>query len=109
MQLVPSACPLDCPDACSLEVGVEGGRVVSVGGSRVNPLTEGYICSKVRRFAERLYGPDRLLRPAMRTGRKGEGSFRPVSWDEALDTVARKSRLAANVNPSTRNGDSYVG
>jgi anaerobic selenocysteine-containing dehydrogenase len=90
MQLVPSACPLDCPDACSLQIGVEDGRVVSVEGSRANPLTNGYICSKVRRFPERLYGPDRLLQPGIRNGPKGEGSFRPVSWDEALDTVAKR-------------------
>jgi len=88
--LLPAACPLDCPDSCSLEVGVEDGRVLSVGGSRVNPDTEGYICAKVRRFPERLYGPDRVLRPLLRTGPKGAGEFRPVSWDEALDAVAER-------------------
>ena len=46
-----SACPLDCPDACSLEVTVENGRVVKVdGASDRNALTEGYICAKVRRM-----------------------------------------------------------
>ncbi|HET9793100.1 MAG TPA: molybdopterin-dependent oxidoreductase, partial [Thermoanaerobaculia bacterium] len=90
MPLLPSACPLDCPDSCSLDVEVDEGRVVSVGGSRVNPVTDGYICAKVRRFPERLYGPDRLLRPLMRTGAKGSGSFREVSWDEALDAAAAR-------------------
>ena len=51
-QTLTTACPLDCPDACSLEVHVEGDRVVAVGGSRVNPVTEGYICAKVRRSPE---------------------------------------------------------
>jgi len=96
MQHLPSACPLDCPDSCSLDVGVEDGRVVSVGGSRVNPVTEGYICSKVRRFPERLYGPDRILRPGVRTGVKGTGEFRDVSWDEALSSVAEKLREVRN-------------
>jgi anaerobic selenocysteine-containing dehydrogenase len=88
--LLRSACPLDCPDACSLEVKVEAGRVVSVGGSHDNPLTDGYICAKVRRYPEHLYGPERLLSPGIREGKKGEGRFRPASWEEALDLVARK-------------------
>lgn len=88
MEKVASACPLDCPDACSLEVGIEAGRVASVGGGRANPVTGGYICSKVRRFPERMYGPDRILRPGVRTGEKGSGAFRDVSWEEALALVA---------------------
>jgi anaerobic selenocysteine-containing dehydrogenase len=83
-----SACPLDCPDACSLDVKVEGARVVGVEGARDNPLTAGFICAKVRRFADHMYGPDRVLRPAVRDGRKGDGAFRDVGWDEALDRVA---------------------
>src|SRR5947207_511470 len=90
MPTVASVCPLDCPDRCSLEVRVEGGRAVAISGSRVNPLTEGYICEKVRRFGERVYGPDRLLHPMRRTGAKGEGRFAPISWDEAIDTIARR-------------------
>jgi anaerobic selenocysteine-containing dehydrogenase len=83
-----SACPLDCPDACSLEVRVEEGRVAAVTGNNVNPLTDGFICAKVRRFPDHMYGPDRVLQPAVRDGDKGSGAFRPVSWDEALDRVA---------------------
>ncbi len=87
---VRSACPLDCPDACSLEVRVEDGRVVKLDGDHRNPVTAGFICTKVRNFPEHLYGPDRLLTPALRVGAKGEGRFRPVSWDEALTLVARR-------------------
>jgi anaerobic selenocysteine-containing dehydrogenase len=91
---VRAACPLDCPDACSLEVQVEAGRVVKVDGSRLNPVTDGYICTKVRRLPERLYGPDRVLHPAVRVGgRSGgdrEGRFERVSWDAALDLVAAR-------------------
>jgi anaerobic selenocysteine-containing dehydrogenase len=92
---VASACPFDCPDACSLDVSVSDGRVVAVGGSRVNPMTEGYICAKVRRLPEHLYGPARLLYPGVRTGRKGEGSFRRASWDEALGLVAERLRAVS--------------
>ena len=96
VQVLPSVCPLDCPDACSLEVRVEDGRAVEVGGSRVNPVTAGFICAKVRRFPEHVHGPRRIRYPGVREGRKGEGRFRRVSWDEALDLVASRMRdLAA--------------
>jgi anaerobic selenocysteine-containing dehydrogenase len=90
----PSACPLDCPDACSLEVRVADGRVVKVDGDHRNPVTGGYICAKVRRTPEHLYGPDRLLYPARRVGPKGEGRFERISWDAALDLAAERMREA---------------
>jgi anaerobic selenocysteine-containing dehydrogenase len=89
-QTLSSACPLDCPDACSLDVLVENGRVVKLDGNHRNPVTQGYICSKVRRFPELLYGEGRLLYPAVRRGPKGAGRFERVSWDEALDLAAAK-------------------
>ena len=89
---VHTACPLDCPDSCSLAVEVEQGKVVSIDGSRVAPSTNGFICGKVRRFDRRVYSEDRLLYPAVRTGGKGEGSFRRVAWTEALDLIASRFR-----------------
>ncbi len=91
---VATACPLDCPDSCSLDVTVERGRVVEIDGSRANPVTGGYICAKVRRFGDRVYGDDRLKHPLVRTGAKGRGGFSRVGWDEALDLVASKLRDA---------------
>jgi len=87
---VRTACPLDCPDACTLDVTVEKGRVVKIDGGDANPVTRGYICAKVRRFAERVYGEDRLLYPAIRKGQKGQGTFSRVTWDEALDHIAER-------------------
>ena len=87
-----SHCPLDCPDACSLTVEVEGDRVVRVDGDRRNPLTDGYICSKVRTLPEHLYGSARILEPQIRIGPKGTGNFRPATWDEALDLIAERMR-----------------
>lgn len=92
--LLTSACPLDCPDACSLDVQVQDGRVVKLDGSRRNPLTDGYICTKVRRMPELLYGEGRLLYPAVRRGAKGAGRFERISWAEALDLAAAKMREA---------------
>ncbi len=85
---VRTACPLDCPDSCTLDVTVEKGRVVKIDGGNANPVTGGYICAKVRRFDERLYGEDRLLYPAVRKGAKGQGVFTRVTWDEALAQIA---------------------
>lgn len=87
---VHTACPLDCPDSCSLAVEVEQGHIVSIDGSHVAPSTSGLICGKVRRFDRRVYGEDRLLYPAVRVGGKGEGAFRRVSWTEALDLIAAR-------------------
>jgi anaerobic selenocysteine-containing dehydrogenase len=92
--VVDTACPLDCPDACSLAVTVKAGKVVTIDGSRKNPVTDGYICAKVRRFGERVYGPDRLLYPAVRSGRKGSGQFTRVTWDEAIELIASRFEQA---------------
>ena len=87
---VRTACPLDCPDSCTIDVTVEKGRVVTIDGGDENPVTRKFICGKVRRFAERVYGEDRLLYPAVRQGRKGQGTFTRVTWDEALDQIAER-------------------
>jgi anaerobic selenocysteine-containing dehydrogenase len=92
--VVETACPLDCPDACSLAVTVQKGKVITVDGSRKNPVTDGFICAKVRRFGDRVYGPDRLLYPAIRRGPKGEGRFQRVPWDDALERIADRMRRA---------------
>ncbi len=86
----PAACPLDCPDACSLTVTVADGRVTAVDGSERNPVTAGYICAKVRRFPEAMYGEERVLKPLLRVGPKGEAAFHEVSWEKALDVVAER-------------------
>ncbi|HEX8029053.1 MAG TPA: molybdopterin-dependent oxidoreductase, partial [Vicinamibacterales bacterium] len=87
---VTTACPLDCPDACTLDVTVRAGRVTKIDGSKENHITNGYICAKVRKFHNRVYGDDRILYPAVRRGSKGAGQFKRVTWDDALDLVAEK-------------------
>lgn len=89
---VETACPLDCPDNCTLEVSVEKGKVVSIDGGRRHSLTNGFICAKVRGFANHVYSEDRLQYPAVRKGAKGRGEFTRVSWDEALELIASKMR-----------------
>ncbi len=87
-----SACPLDCPDLCGLEVTVEDGRVTEVTGDHRNPMTAGFVCGKVRKLADHLYGDDRLTVPLVRAGNKGSGQWRKATWDEALDLIASRLR-----------------
>ncbi len=84
-----SACPHDCPSTCALEVDVIGpDRIGRIRGAADNPYTDGVICAKVARYAERVHHPDRLLKPLRRIGAKGEGRFEPISWNAALDELA---------------------
>ncbi len=84
-----TTCPHDCPSTCSLEVELLDERTIGrVRGSTANSYTAGVICAKVARYAERVHSPDRLLTPLLRTGPKGSGEFREISWDEALDRIA---------------------
>ncbi|MTI17599.1 molybdopterin oxidoreductase family protein [Rhodobacteraceae bacterium RKSG542] len=86
-----SVCPHDCPSSCAVEVEFKpDGRLARLRGARENSYTAGVICAKVARYSERLHHPDRLLYPLKRTGPKGSGEFTRVSWDEALDLIARK-------------------
>lgn len=88
VQTLPSVCPLDCPDTCSLKVEVSDGEIVSIKGGTANPYTQGVICNKVTRaYPEFVHGERRLKYPMKRTGARGSGSFERISWDEALDLV----------------------
>ena len=87
-QTLPSVCPLDCPDTCSLSVTVQDGQIRAVHGSHANPFTAGVICNKVARsYAGFVHGPNRLTRPLRRTGPRGGDGFDPISWEEALDLI----------------------
>ncbi len=89
--VIDTACPLDCPDSCSLAVTVSDGRIARIDGSTLNAPTAGYICAKVRHFGDRVYGDARLQYPAVRAGAKGVRAVsRASSWDEALELVASR-------------------
>jgi anaerobic selenocysteine-containing dehydrogenase len=90
---VRGACPHDCPDTCATLVTVKDGRAERIAGDPAHPFTSGFLCTKVNRYIERTYHPDRLTRPLRRVGPKGSGAFEPISWDDALDEIA--DRLGA--------------
>jgi len=105
-EVVRVACPHDCPDTCAMLVTVEDGVAKKIQGDPSMPFTEGTLCTKVAHYLERTYSPDRLLYPQKRVGKKGEGKFKRISWDEALDEIA--TRLKA-LDPETILPCSYAG
>jgi anaerobic selenocysteine-containing dehydrogenase len=94
-EIVRAACPHDCPDTCAMLVTVEHGRAVDIRGASDHPPTGGTLCTKVARYLERTYSPDRLRYPMRRVGAKGEGRFKRISWDEALDEIAARFKAIA--------------
>ena len=81
-------CPHDCPDTCVMTVEVENGKAVKIGGDATHSFTQGFLCAKVNQYLDRVYSKDRILHPLKRVGRKGEGRFERITWDEALSTIA---------------------
>ncbi|MCK6257428.1 molybdopterin oxidoreductase family protein [Fictibacillus sp. KIGAM418] len=88
--IFPSVCPLDCPDQCGLLLHKTDGKITKVQGDPNHPVTKGNICNKVRNMPERIYDSKRLTTPLKRTGHKGSGQFEPITWDEAIESIASK-------------------
>jgi len=95
-EFLHSACPHDCPSTCALEIErLSPRRIGRVRGARGNSYTDGVVCAKVARYAERLHHPERLGVPLRRVGDKGVGrsAFEEIGWDQALDAVAEALAL----------------
>ena len=106
-QTLPSVCPLDCPDTCSMTVTVTEDRIVHVRGSRVNPLTHGAVCVKVTHYPELVHGPDRPLTPLKRIGAKGEGAWMRTS-DNGQTVLALAPSHYADLNDGACYNDARV-
>ena len=107
--VVRVACPHDCPDTCAMLVTVENGVATKIQGDPSMPFTDGTLCTKVAHYLERTYAPDRLLHPMRRIGKKGEGKFERITWDQALDEIAARLKSLAAENPETILPCSYAG
>ena len=109
IHIVRGACPHDCPDTCALKISVQAGRVIKVAGDPDHPPTHGALCTKVSRYAERSYHPERVLTPLKRVGPKGSGQFEPVSWANALKDIAQRLQAIAARDPQAIVPYSYAG
>ena len=118
---VHAVCTHDCPDSCGVLVTVDAltGRATKVQGDPAHPVTRGFLCGKVARYLDRVYSPERLLYPMRRKpgvakgplpkGREAE-AFERISWDEALEFVARTlNDTAAEFGPESVLPYSYAG
>ncbi|MBB1076059.1 molybdopterin oxidoreductase family protein [Rhodoferax sp. 4810] len=106
---VTGACPHDCPDTCSMLTTVENGIAIKVQGNPDHPHTAGSLCTKVSRYTERTYHPDRILQPLRRVGPKGSGQFELVSWETGLDDIAARLKTIAAQDPQAILPYSYAG
>ena len=93
--VVRGLCPHDCPDTCALLTTVENGRAVKVQGNPDHKHTQGVLCTKVSRYTERTYSPERLMFPLKRSGPKGSGQFVRITWEEAIADIAAKLKGVA--------------
>lgn len=90
LKLVRGACPHDCPDTCATIAEVRDGRAVRFYADNDHPITQGWLCAKVRPYLDRVYSPDRLQYPLRRVGPKGGGRWERISWDAAIDEIATR-------------------
>ncbi len=87
-RIVHTICNSHCTGTCELKVHVKEGKIVrieGIGNEETHPP-----CAKGRAYRQRIYAPDRILHPLKRAGPRGSGEFARVSWDEALDLVAKE-------------------
>lgn len=92
-----------------MRVTVENGKAIKVTGDPDHPPTQGVLCTKVSRYADRVHHPDRLTVPLKRVGAKGEGRFVPISWSEAFDEIGRRLGEIAARAPEAILPYSYAG
>ncbi|MDN5362075.1 MAG: hypothetical protein PWP70_1122 [Moorella sp. (in: firmicutes)] len=85
-----NVCPRNCHDTCGMITEVQDGKVIRITGDPDHPITRGALCLKGATYVRQIYAPDRQLYPLKRVGKKGEGKWQRISWDEALATIADK-------------------
>ncbi|MFZ7101214.1 MAG: molybdopterin-containing oxidoreductase family protein [Peptococcaceae bacterium] len=91
IQIRKSICAICDPTTqCGLDLFVKDGRIIKVEGSEAHPYSQGKLCSKGAATRQYVYHEERLKTPLKRSGERGSGQFEPISWDEALGTIAER-------------------
>ena len=90
MKIKKSICPYDCPTSCGLVIETDGKKILKVKGDENHPATQGLICRKMRNYEESVHSKDRILTPLKRIGKKGEGKFEKITWEEAAQEITDK-------------------
>ncbi|MCR4804170.1 MAG: molybdopterin-dependent oxidoreductase [Clostridia bacterium] len=89
-RVVKTCCPHNCYDTCGELVYVKDEKVIKIEGDPAHPITKGHLCLKGFANVQKINSPDRVKYPLLRTGERGEGKFRRISWDEAMDWMVDK-------------------
>jgi len=89
VQKIPGMCQL-CSTVCGIIGYVKEGRLIKVDGNPNDPNSRGHLCARGQAALNHLYHPERLLYPLRRVGKRGEGKWQRISWDEALDQIAAR-------------------
>lgn len=96
---IPSVCMM-CPASCGIIGYLEYGKVINIGGNPLDPNSRGRLCAKGIAGLNHLYNPDRIPYPLRRVGKRGEGKWKQISWDEAFKEIAfRLKALQAEKQP----------
>ena len=90
MKIKKSICPYDCPTSCGLVIETDGKKILKVKGDENHPATQGLICRKMRNYEGSVHSKNRILTPLKRIGKKGEGKFEKITWEEAAQEITDK-------------------
>ncbi len=83
-----NTCPRDCYDSCSIVTRVRNEKLHSIEANKKQPFTQGFLCPKGQNLMQYVYSKERVLHPMKRDGKKGEGKFKRISWEQALNEIA---------------------
>lgn len=95
-RVVKTCCPHNCYDTCGELVYVKDEKVIKIEGNPDHPITKGHLCLKGFANVEKINSPDRVKYPLLRVGERGEGKFKRITWDEAMDWMVEKIHTIQN-------------
>ncbi len=97
MSVIKTVCQRDCPDTCFIDVTVDNGRIISTKGSRLNPVTQGFLCPRGMGDPKRVYSKNRVLYPHIKSDGDHEDRFVRKTWEECISVVAKKLKKTIEV------------